>query len=65
MDRSEILLTANDLARRWQVNMGSLANDRSARRGVPYVKIGGVVRYRLSDVEIFEASCRISTLDAS
>ena len=65
MDGAEILLTANDLARRWQVHMGSLANDRSAGRGVPYVKIGGVVRYRLSDVEIFEASCRISTRDAS
>lgn len=65
MDSGEILLTTRDLAQRWQVNAGSLANDRSAGRGVPYVKIGGAVRYRLRDVEGFEADCRISTLDAS
>lgn len=65
MDSSEILLTTRDLAQRWQVNAGSLANDRSAGRGVPYVKIGGAVRYRLRDVEGFEANCRITTLDAS
>ena len=65
MGSGEILLTTRDLAQRWQVNAGSLANDRSAGRGVPYVKIGGAVRYRLRDVEGFEANCRISTLDAS
>ena len=65
MDNSETLLTTRDLAQRWQVNAGSLANDRSAGRGVPYVKIGGAVRYRLRDVEVFEASCRVATLDAS
>jgi hypothetical protein len=65
MDPAETLLTTRDLAHRWQVNIGSLANDRSARRGVPFVKIGGVVRYRLRDVEAYEATCRISTLDAS
>ena len=65
LSSAETLLTTRDLAQRWQVHVGSLANDRSAGRGVPYVKIGGVVRYRLSDVEVFEASCRISTQDAS
>ena len=65
MGAAEILLTTRDLAQRWQVNVGSLANDRSARRGVPYVKIGSAVRYRLRDVEVFEATCRIRTLDAS
>jgi hypothetical protein len=65
MDTSETLLTTRDLAQRWQVNAGSLANDRSAGRGVPYVKIGGAVRYRLHDVEVFEANCRVATLDAS
>jgi hypothetical protein len=65
MGTADFLLTTRDLAQRWQVNVGSLANDRSARRGVPYVKIGSAVRYRLRDVEVFEATCRISTLDAS
>ena len=65
MESTEILLTTRDLAQRWQVHVGSLANDRSAGRGVPYVKIGGAVRYRLRDVESFESSCRIATLDAS
>lgn len=65
MELGEILLTTKDLAHRWQVNAGSLANDRSAGRGVPYVKIGGAVRYRLHDVERFESTCRVATLDAS
>ena len=65
MDSSEILLMTRDLAQRWQVNAASLAIERTAGRGVPYVKIGGAVRYRLRDVEVFEASCRVATLDAS
>lgn len=49
------LLTESELAERWSRSARTLRNDRSARRGVPYVKLGGSVRYRLADVEAYEA----------
>lgn len=54
---AETFLTTAELAARWGVAPGSLVNDRG--RGdsvVPYVKIGERVRYRLSDVEAYEAA---------
>lgn len=60
--RPPVLLTETDLAHRWQVARGSLANDRSANRGVPFVKLGTRVRYRLSDVEAYEAAALVSPL---
>ena len=51
-----VLLTTVELSQRWQVPIGSLANQRSARVGPPFVKLGGLIRYRLSDVESYEAA---------
>lgn len=52
---AERMLTTKELATRWAVSTGSLANDRAlGRSAVPYVKIGDRVRYRLSDVARFE-----------
>lgn len=48
------LLTTKDLAARWQVHVGHLANLRSAGGGPPYVKLGGSVRYREEDVSAWE-----------
>ncbi len=49
------MLTTKELAVRWGVAPGSLANDRAAgRSALPYVKIGERVRYRLSDVLRYE-----------
>ena len=47
-------LTTRDLARRWQVSVKKLENDRWRGGGVPFVRIGSAVRYRLSDVLAFE-----------
>lgn len=50
------LLTERELATRWQVAPGSLANARSAGRSpVPFVKLLGRVRYRREDVLTYEA----------
>jgi hypothetical protein len=54
MSHTAVLLTEADLAARWQVSKGALANDRSAGRGIPFVKIQSRVRYREIDVEAFE-----------
>lgn len=50
------LLTERELADRWQVHPGSLANARSAGRApIPFVKLLGRVRYRAADVLAYEA----------
>lgn len=48
------LLTDAQLAERWQLSRGTLANQRSQGRGPSYLKIAGRVRYRRSDIEAFE-----------
>ncbi|MGD8148427.1 hypothetical protein [Ornithinimicrobium sp. Y1694] len=45
------MLTAAELADRWSISTGHLANLRAEGRGLPYVRpMGGRVLYRLSDV---------------
>jgi hypothetical protein len=52
----EIHLTPTDLAQRWGVTVGHLANLRwEGASQVPYLKLGGHVRYRLADVLAYEA----------
>jgi hypothetical protein len=52
-----VLLTPADLAARWSVSVGTLANDRCAGRGLRYVKVNGSrIRYRLADVLEHEAA---------
>jgi hypothetical protein len=48
------LLTDAQLAERWQLSRGTLANQRSQGRGPAYLKIAGRVRYRRSDIETYE-----------
>ena len=61
----ETLLTAVALSKRWSVGTGHLANLRSKGSGIDYVKIGDLVRYRLSDVMAYEASRSVSTNSAA
>jgi hypothetical protein len=42
-----------------QTTVAALAQDRSRRRGLPYVKIGGRVRYLREDVLSYLAANRI------
>lgn len=50
-DIDDIFLTPQQLADRWQLDPGSLANARSRGEGVPFVKLpSGAVRYRVADV---------------
>lgn len=51
----DFFLTPEQLATRWQRDVGTLANDRCNGRGVPFVKLGtGAIRYRASDILAFE-----------
>ena len=49
------LLTTDALATRWGISPGTLRNWRTAGKGPKYIKVSNLVRYRLSDVEKWEA----------
>ena len=58
----EILLTEHDLAHRQNRSVKTIRNQRVLGTGIPFVKIGHLVRYRLRDViESEEHSFRKST----
>jgi len=48
-------LTQGQLAARWEVSESKLERWRCQGIGPVYMKLGGQVRYRLEDVEAFEA----------
>lgn len=53
-----------ELSRRWGISPRTLERWRWLGEGVPFLKIGGHVVYRLSDVEEYEAAqFRRSTSD--
>jgi len=57
-------LNQTELAARWNVSPRTLERWRWEGGGPPHLKIGSCVRYRLRDVEDFEAG-RIRDLDVS
>ena len=46
--------TQNELAQRWQVSESTLERWRSQWTGPMFLRLGGQVRYRITDVEAFE-----------
>jgi hypothetical protein len=50
------LIDDRDLARRIRRARSTLQKDRLAGKGVPFVRVGALVRYRESDVEAYIAS---------
>lgn len=60
-----IFLTERDLATRHQRSVKAVQYQRITGGGVPFVKFGRSVRYRLADVEAWEdAHLRTSTSDS-
>ena len=49
-----IHLTEAQLAERWQISVRTLQAARVKGSGVPFVRIGRSVRYRLEDVTAYE-----------
>ncbi|SDB47209.1 helix-turn-helix transcriptional regulator [Bauldia litoralis] len=47
-------LTQSDVSRRWRLSPRTLERWRYLGVGLPYLKLGGRVLYRLADVEAFE-----------
>jgi predicted DNA-binding transcriptional regulator AlpA len=48
-------LTPDDLARMWQVSVGTIANWRTSKKGPEFVRIGGLVRYSPEAVQAWLA----------
>jgi hypothetical protein len=49
-------LHQSELATRWRMSPRTLEGWRYRKKGPPYATIGGHVRYRLEDVEAYEAA---------
>ncbi len=58
------LLTPAQLADRWHVSTGHLANLRHQGEGIGYLKIGNRVAYRYRDVMDYEDKHYVSTAPA-
>ncbi|MGI9102738.1 MAG: helix-turn-helix domain-containing protein [Terriglobales bacterium] len=57
------LLSAEQVAELTGLALDTLAQWRSQRRGIPYLKIGRAVRYDLTDVQAYLRGCRVSVSD--
>jgi len=57
------LLTAKDVAGLTGLSEETLAQWRSQRRGIPYLKIGRIVRYDPAVVQAYLERCRVSVSD--
>lgn len=55
--------TQEQLAQRWQVSEQLLRLDRSQGVGCPYYKMGRLVRYKVTDILEYEASCKVATVE--
>jgi len=65
MSTTDPLLTQDDAAARWLISPRTVERWRQQRVGPRYLKLGGRVLYRLSDIEAWELSrLRSSTKDA-
>ena len=55
---SEVCLSQIERAARWKISHRTLERWRWAQEGLRYLKLGGRVNYRLSDIEAFEREAR-------
>lgn len=51
-------LRTSDLAKRWEMSAGTIANWRVRGIGPTFTRVGGAVRYALADIEAHEAAGR-------
>lgn len=58
---AEAMIDEDTLAARLKVSKRTLQDMRLRREGVPFVKIGALVRYKVEDVERYIAERRVQT----
>ena len=59
--RGAAYYTTAELAARWNVTEGHLRNRRVAGRAPRYFSDGGVIRYRITDIEKHEADHTVTS----
>ena len=59
----QALLCAEEVAELTAFSIETLAQWRSQKRGIPYLKIGRAVRYDPADVKTYLEGCRVSVSD--
>jgi len=52
-DKNELLLTERDVAKLLRVSLAAVRKWRLQERGPKYLKIGSLVRYRRSDLDVW------------
>ncbi len=57
---TDALLTTEQVADMTGLSRETLAQWRSQRRGIPYLKVGRAVRYDPADVQAYLEGCRVS-----
>lgn len=57
------LMTAEEVAAFTGLSIETLAQWRSQKRGIPYLKMGRAVRYDAADVQTYLEGCRVSVSD--
>ncbi len=60
MNRDSRLMSPEEVAEFTGLSTETLAQWRSQKRGIPYLKIGRSVRYDLADVQAYLEGCRVS-----
>jgi excisionase family DNA binding protein len=58
--RTHSLLTSDEVATITGLSMETLAQWRSQKRNIPYLKMGRAVRYDPADVQAYLEDCRVS-----
>lgn len=53
-NKTQVALTPRDLARRWKMHPGTLANWRDKYEGPIYFRAGAKILYRLKDILKYE-----------
>ncbi len=57
----KIHLTPVELAKRFRMSVGALANWRVQGKGPKFMKVGSKVLYPLSEIEMFEHAVRVNS----
>lgn len=58
-----LLLTPDEVSRLTRLSKDTLAQWRSQKRGISYLKVGRRVRYDPADVDAYLEGCRVSVSD--
>lgn len=62
--REQDFLTEEEVCKILRISGSKLRKDRSLGRGIPFIKMGGTIRYMYKDVESYIEQCKQNPKDA-